>query len=132
VEKIDQIEQPARVGAWLATAAKRETWRISRREHAAGTLQHSASENKLVEEALTDSPLLDEELIRLEEQHIVRVAVAQLDERCRHLLTMLFYRPDVPPYAEIAAALGVREGSIGPTRARCLQKLREILDAVGF
>jgi RNA polymerase sigma factor (sigma-70 family) len=132
VEKIDQIEQPARIGAWLATAAKRETWRISRREQAAGMTQYSAPGSEIAEEAVADSLPLEEELVRLEEQHIVRLAVAQLDERCRKLLTLLFYRPDVLPYAEVAVALGVREGSIGPTRARCLQKLRHILDLVGF
>jgi DNA-directed RNA polymerase specialized sigma24 family protein len=42
-------------------------------------------------------------------------------------LTLLFFRPDPPPYAEIAAALGMREGGVGPTRARCLQKLRQLL-----
>jgi RNA polymerase sigma factor (sigma-70 family) len=132
VEKIDQIEQPSRVGAWLATAAKRETWRISRREQAAGTAHQSSSESNLAEEVLAGGPPLDEEMVRLEEQHIVRVAVAQLDERCRQLLILLFYQSEALPYAEIAAALGVREGSIGPTRARCLQKLRQILDSAGF
>jgi RNA polymerase sigma factor (sigma-70 family) len=132
VEKIDQIEQPARIAAWLATAAKRETWRVSRREQAAGTARHPADEGQFPEEPLADTALPEEELVRLEEQHIVNAAVAQLDERCRQLLTLLFSRSDVVPYAEVAIALGVREGSIGPTRARCLQKLRRILDSVGF
>ena len=132
VEKIEQIEQPARIAAWLATAAKRETWRVSRREQAAGTTRHPDSEDRFMEQALADGLPLDEEVVRLEEQYTVRLAVEQLDERCRQLLRLLFYRPDVPPYAEVAAALGVREGSIGPTRARCLQKLRRILDSLGF
>jgi hypothetical protein len=55
-----------------------------------------------------------------------------LDERCRRLLTLLFYRPDPPPYAEVAARLGATPGSIGPTRARCLQKLRRRLAELGF
>lgn len=132
VEKIDQIEQPARIGAWLATAAKHETWRISRREQAAGAMKHLTGDDQFAEGPVADTFLPDEELLRLEEQHTVRLAVAQLDQRCRRLLTLLFYRPDVPPYAEIAAALGMSEGSIGPTRARCLQKLRGLLDSVGF
>jgi RNA polymerase sigma factor (sigma-70 family) len=132
VEKIDQIEQPARIAAWLATAAKRETWRISRREQAAGTTRYSTADSQFAEEAPADEPPLEEELVRLEEQQIVRLAMAQLDERCRQLLILLFYRLDVVPYAEVAVALGVPEGSIGPTRARCLQKLRRILDSVGF
>jgi RNA polymerase sigma factor (sigma-70 family) len=132
VEKLEQIEQPARVGAWLATAAKRETWRVSRREQVAGAMQNPMAEGQPGEEALADALLPEEELVRLEEQRIVRLAVAQLEGRCRRLLVLLFYRPEPPPYAEVAAALGMSEGSIGPTRARCLRKLRDILDSIGF
>jgi DNA-directed RNA polymerase specialized sigma24 family protein len=71
-------------------------------------------------------------LLRLEEQHTVRTAVAALDERCRCLLTLLFYHPTPPPYAEVAALMEMSEGSIGPTRARCLQKLRHLLDNLSF
>ena len=70
--------------------------------------------------------------MRLEEQHKIRTAVAALEDRCRKLLTLLFYQPDPPPYAEIAVTIGVTAGSIGPTRARCLQKLRRLLDESGF
>jgi len=84
-------------------------------------------------EPFADSSLLPESLmLRLEEQHQVRTAVAALDERCRKLLVLLFYRSDIPAYAEIAATLGMNEGSIGPTRARCLRKLRHLLDDLGF
>jgi RNA polymerase sigma factor (sigma-70 family) len=65
--------------------------------------------------------------MRLEEQHRVRTALADLDERCRKLLTMLFYEPDPPSYTEIAEAIGMTEGSIGPTRARCLKRLMQRL-----
>ena len=63
----------------------------------------------------------------LEEQHRIRTALSLLDERCKTLLELLFYAPEPPSYAEIAAALGVPEGSIGPTRARCLAKLLRML-----
>jgi DNA-directed RNA polymerase specialized sigma24 family protein len=65
-------------------------------------------------------------------QHLVRAALSRMDERCRALLTMLFYRDEPPPYAEVAAALGVPEGSVGPTRARCLKKLLGLLNKEGF
>ena len=60
------------------------------------------------------------------------VALDELDERCRLLLTMLFYRADTPPYSEVAAALGTTEGSVGPTRARCLKKLLGALNKSGL
>ncbi len=74
-----------------------------------------------------DNPLPDEVLLQLEEQHRVRTAVGELDERCKTLLTMLYYQTEPPSYAEIAQAFGAPEGSIGPTRARCLKKLLRLL-----
>jgi RNA polymerase sigma factor (sigma-70 family) len=71
--------------------------------------------------------LPDEQLLILEEQHRIRTALSLLDDRCKTLLEMLFYASEVPSYAEIAASLGVPEGSIGPTRARCLAKLLRML-----
>jgi DNA-directed RNA polymerase specialized sigma24 family protein len=56
------------------------------------------------------------------------MSLERLDERCRKLLTMLFYTEEPPSYAEIAATIGGTEGSIGPTRARCLQKLLRLLE----
>jgi len=125
LENIDSIEQPSRLQAWLVTTARRKTWRVVRR--AASTVSLHAHEDEGGPdpfEALPDQSVLpDEALLKLEEQHAVRAAVAELDDRCRRLLTMLFYAAEPPPYSEIAAALGTTEGSIGPTRARCLQKL---------
>jgi RNA polymerase sigma factor (sigma-70 family) len=78
-------------------------------------------------------PLLpDQAVVRVEEESMVRNAVDRIDERCRQLLELLFYRPDPPPYAEVAAQLGIAEGSIGPTRARCLERLRVQLANAGF
>jgi RNA polymerase sigma factor (sigma-70 family) len=74
-----------------------------------------------------EAPLPDEQLMILEEQHRVRTALSLLDPRCRTLLQMLFYVGEAPSYAEIAAALGIPEGSVGPTRARCLAKLLRLL-----
>ncbi|MDQ3702549.1 MAG: sigma-70 family RNA polymerase sigma factor [Chloroflexota bacterium] len=129
VEQVERIEQPARIGAWLVTTARRESWRVSRQEAAAraATAGSSVSHESLLD-LPDDAPLAEEVLVRLEEQHRVRTAVAALDDRCRTLLTHLFFRPEAPPYAEIAAAMGWPEGSIGPTRARCLQKLRRVLE----
>ena len=72
-------------------------------------------------------------LARPTARHVLRLAaLAGLDERCRTLLGLLFYRAEPPPYSEIAAALGTSEGSIGPTRARCLKKLLGALREQGF
>jgi RNA polymerase sigma factor (sigma-70 family) len=128
VEKLDLLDQPARVSAWLVTTARRETWRVSRqaRLHVA---QLDEDDERL--DMPDDRPIPEEMMVHLEEQHLVRQAVDSLDERCRTLLTLLFYQHDPPSYAEIAARLGTNEGSIGPTRARCLQKLLRLLTKMG-
>jgi RNA polymerase sigma factor (sigma-70 family) len=131
VEHLDRIEQPEQIGAWLATTARREMWRLRQQEGAAQSLSEGDDSDDETNQLPDDAPLPDEVLLRLEEQHTVRLAVATLDERCHRLLTLLFYRPDSPAYAEIAAALEMSEGSIGPTRIRCLQKLRRLLDSLG-
>ena len=132
LESIENIEQPSRLQAWLVTTAKRKTWRMVGR---AKSLRPFASEDEGEDEMydLADEGLLpDEALTRLEEQHLVRAALEELGERCRALLQMLFYAAEAPPYSEIAAALGTSEGSIGPTRARCLKKLLDALKKKGF
>jgi RNA polymerase sigma factor (sigma-70 family) len=129
VEKLDSIEQPDRIKAWLVTTALRESRRLSRRARTVGSLPTVTDEDQDQDDDISDGGLLPEEiLLRLEQQDTVRAALAKLDERCRLLLTLLFYRPDPPSYTEIAQALGTTEGSIGPTRVRCLEKLRRLLD----
>jgi RNA polymerase sigma factor (sigma-70 family) len=130
VQKLDKIEHPERIGAWLTTTARREVWRISRRERTVATL--ASADEELVDDIPDGALSPDELLVRLEDQHKVRVAVTTLNERCRRLLILLFYQAEPPAYTEIALMLGTSEGSIGPTRARCLQKLRRLLDAMGF
>lgn len=132
VEKLDSLTQPERLRSWLVTTARRECWSLSRRERQTVSLpQPDQDGNERIE--LVDPELLPgEALERIERQHLIRQAVAALDDRCRRLLSMLFFQPDPPPYAEIAAALGTSAGSIGPTRARCLEKLRAIVDQSGL
>jgi len=125
VQHLQRLQQPDRLGPWLVTTAKREAWRLSRQ--AVAVVNPVDGDDDVLERLPDERPLPEEAAAQLEAQHAIRLALTELDERCRVLLTLLFYRPDPPPYAEIAAATGVPEGSIGPTRARCLQKLRERL-----
>ena len=127
-QKLNDIEEPEKLQAWLVTTARRKTWRtISKgrgRSHSDANADLSADEAATIRD---DAPLPDEQLLILEEQHRIRTAVSLLDERCRILLQLLFYQREPPSYAELAASLGIPEGSIGPTRARCLGKLLRML-----
>ncbi len=125
VENIDRIEKPERIGAWLATTARRESLRIVR----------SKSMLAFDYEALLDRPdpdvkAPDEGPIESERVETVRQAFALLPPHCRRLLHVL--AADGPPsYKEISSILSMPVGSIGPTRGRCLEHLRRIMQELG-
>jgi RNA polymerase sigma factor (sigma-70 family) len=124
-QKMHEINEPDRLHAWLVTTARRKTWRLLNKERTLQSTHTSDDDQTLV--VVDVSPLPDETLVRLEEQQRIRTALAGLDARCQKLITMLYYQAEPPPYAEIAAILGTPEGSIGPTRARCVKKLLKLL-----
>jgi RNA polymerase sigma factor (sigma-70 family) len=130
LENLEQIKKPAQIHAWLVTTARRETLHFLRQRQKAPQYSLDAGEEGEFKERefAAAEPLADEILLELERQHRVRAAVAALDERCRNLIILLFYREPQIPYSEIARILGISEGGIGPTRARCLKKLLERLN----
>jgi len=133
-ENLERIKQPDRIRAWLVTTARREMLSLihqQRREPAFWDTDDRHGESRY-EAMPDDAPLPDEALERLQEQHVVRTAIESMGEPCCQLLKMLFYRADLHSYAEVAAALNMPEGSLGPTRARCLQKLRHLLEQADF
>jgi RNA polymerase sigma factor (sigma-70 family) len=128
-EHLGRIDKPSQVGAWLATTARHEALRIAR----GVTRVVPAEEATLVALGQVDdySPeraVLDAEQARLNSDRAARLwrAFGKLPARCRELLRILIASPP-PSYAEVAAAMDMPVGSIGPTRARCLQRLRERL-----
>jgi RNA polymerase sigma factor (sigma-70 family) len=124
------ISQPDRIRSWLVTTAKRETLRLVRKQ-AAAPVQVS-TEDAAAQEMPTDLPLPADIMQGLEEQHMVRVAMQQLGERCRQMLTLLYYQEPPLAYADIAATLDIPVGSVGPYRARCLEQLRVRLMEMEF
>jgi RNA polymerase sigma factor (sigma-70 family) len=127
VEKIDEINQPEKIRSWIVTTTKFKTWAIIRgaREHRG---RETAEEFDFKMASIEDnSPLADDFLIELEEQHLIRTGLRSLNERCRQILSMLYLQSSAASYAEVGAAIGVGETSIGPLRSRCLNKLKKIL-----
>jgi RNA polymerase sigma factor (sigma-70 family) len=126
-EKLDEIEQPEKIRSWIVTTAKFKTWGVVR---ASKGLYSPETEEEMEQEManLADkTPLADESLIELEQQHLIRTALKQLEERCQKILSMLYLRNSAASYAEVASAVGVGETSISPLRARCLKKLEKLL-----
>jgi RNA polymerase sigma factor (sigma-70 family) len=128
VEHLHRIERPDRLGPWLVTTARRETWRVSRGRIPAWTPVDDHDDEGIPRQLTDEGPLPDEVVLRQERKGQVRQAMSALGDPCRTLLLMLFFRPEPPPYEQIAAALGTSAGSIGPTRARCLRKIARLLD----
>jgi len=133
-EHLDRITQPERLQAWLVTTARRETLRLleqGRRTVSVSAGDDADDEADPLANVADESPLPEEMLQRLQGERQVRRALDLLDARSREFLTLLFLQDEPLPYAEIAARLGISEGSIGPTRMRALAKLREILAREG-
>ncbi len=126
-QKLDEIEQPDRIRSWLVTTAKFKTWGLVRGEK--GFYSPDTEEELEYELAsLTDdSPLAEDNLIQLEEQHKIRTALKKLEERCQQILSMIYLTAPAASYAEVAEAIGVGATSISPLRSRCLKKLEKIL-----
>lgn len=130
VENLDKIEQPERLQAWLVTTARRETIRLINESRRTVSVTSDDEDAPDPLDSIADTnPLPDEVLERLQFQQRIRAGMDAIDERCRNLLQWLYGEVDAPSYAEIAARLGIPEGSIGPTRARCVEKLKKSVGA---
>lgn len=127
VEHLPRIREPAAVGAWLATTARREALRALRR----------AGRETLPGEDLAlepdDRPGGGPEAVVLaaDRDRLLWRSLDRLPQRCRMLLRVLMADP-APSYAEVGAALDMPVGSIGPTRSRCLEQMRRELARVGI
>lgn len=120
VEALPRLREPAALPGWLATTTRRECLRVAKL-----TRGRRARERTEVEDvADSDLPAPDQRLIAAELNAALRAAFAELEARCQQLLVLLMQTPKVP-YAEISTTLGIPHGGIGPTRARCLAKLRQ-------
>lgn len=126
VEQLGRISDPDRVGAWLATTARRECLRLIRRS----AREHATNDADLDRVDLAAAPV-DAGLLLAERDAALWRAMDALGERCRQLLRILMADPP-PSYDEVSAALDMPIGSIGPTRMRCLAKLRELAAAAGL
>lgn len=126
-QKIESLEKPEFLRAWLVTTAHHKTVHLIQRESRGKPKSIDELESTVGFEVLDPQILPDENLIRLEQEKQIESALTTIDARCRRLLSLLYLEPTQAPYAEIAQALGIPLGSIGPTRARCLEKLIKLL-----
>ena len=119
VDHLETIHDPAALPGWLATTTQRECIRALRAARNQQPLWHELDIENIPDEQIGTA---EHELLRAERHAALREAFYRLPPPYQRLITLLLEDPPVP-YAEISARLGIPVGSIGPTRARCVEKL---------
>ena len=130
-QQLPQLKQQTKLGSWLITITVRECWKLRERRDKTDLLDDSEWE-QFAEKLNEGGDLPEGETLKLERQHLIRRAIEQLSERCRDLINYLFYRDTPTSYAEIGRRMRMPIASIGPTRSRCLEKLKDLLQKTGF
>ena len=100
--------------AWLITVTRRRSYAVLHARYGSEPLAD-------------DIPDVSEQLRQVEREHELERALDQLPERCRRLIDLLYFDVAEPSYSQIAAKMEMPEASVGPTRARCLDKLKKLL-----
>ncbi len=132
LEGLRTLRDETKLSSWIITTTVRECWKLKRRQRREVTAADQNEEATDLVERVADDSLPDEIIQTWQEQQLVRQGIEQLDERCKTLLTYLFYEKEQWSYDQISQALGIPPPSIGPTRGRCLDKLKRILKKSGF
>lgn len=120
-----RIQEPDRLSAWLVTTAKREALKLRRKAQRFGSIEDSP-------DPIDQRELPDKEIERIQQQHQLELALAEIDQRCRELLHALFFAEEKRTYEQIAGSLGVSANTLGPARKRCLERLRKQLEKLGL
>ena len=126
LEHLHEVKDDRRISAWLVTTTTRQCLHVR-----ALKTRETTSEDELQE---PEDPSINLEELRVltEKQQAIREAVEELGDRCRTLIGLLYFDSTSPSYDAIGEQLGMPVASIGPTRARCLDKLRMMLRRRGF
>lgn len=121
LQNLDTLPDGIRLAPWLATVARRHTWRL---------LARNRREAVNPEEDLAGNERLGGMIDYSEHWELaewLNYGLSMLDERCRQLLLDLYFDAEQPSYAQVADHLKMPVGSIGPTRARCLEQMKQIM-----
>jgi RNA polymerase sigma factor (sigma-70 family) len=131
LQQLPDLRNQSKLTSWLITITVRESWKF--RERGKGTsLMDEHGWELAAEKPDERHGLMDEQFLIIERQQLLRQAVESLPEPCRQLIKNLFYSDPQATYEEISRQLNIPVASIGPTRGRCLAKLKEILNRNGF
>ena len=129
LKNIDRISAAAALPKWLAVTAARESLKIRRIR--GRTVDSEAATRTLDEVVAGEESDAERTAVEADQARRVREAVADMSEKCRKLLELLYFEDDVS-YQDVSTLLNIPVGAIGPTRARCLDKLRRELTQSDF
>jgi RNA polymerase sigma factor (sigma-70 family) len=118
VRSADSVRDPQAITRWLCTAARREAWRVSKVSARTRPVDDDVLGARMPVQASPES-----EVVTGDERERLWQALSRLPERCQRLLRIVAWEPR-PDYSSVAESLEMPIGSIGPTRRRCLDKLR--------
>jgi RNA polymerase sigma factor (sigma-70 family) len=119
VERLPLLREPAALPGWIVTTTSRECIRVLRLAQ-----RYETSETPTSDSVPDRSLSVDEQILAHERGTALREAFGQLPPRCQLLLSLLMHDPPLP-YEQISARMGIAIGSIGPSRGRCLDRLRQ-------
>jgi len=134
LEKLESVRTPGGLAAWLITTTTRECLAVIRKQRREQSRAGGDTSLEASVRLIDPQRLPDEEVLSLERQHLVRTAISQLPDNCRRLVEAFFsdVADQQTSYQQLADSLGVPVNSLGPTRARCLERLRRLLSAAGY
>ncbi|EOD65571.1 RNA polymerase sigma factor [Amycolatopsis vancoresmycina] len=118
---LEEIHSPVALTSWLVTVTKRQAWRAQAQYRA-----EQPVDEKWFPALADPAPGPEHHVLTDDRRAALWEAVGRLPERCRRLLRIVAFVPR-PDYDQVSAALGMKKGSIGPTRGRCLSRLRSLL-----
>ena len=128
LSSLPQLREPKALPKWLMQASFHQClrWKKDR-------LNLAADLDEIEGQPAGGAEQLPEEMIfQVQREQSVREAMAALPDRCRRMVSMLFFEDPPRPYQEVARQLGIATGSIGFIRGRCLKKMRQVLEKRGF
>jgi RNA polymerase sigma factor (sigma-70 family) len=121
IEHLQDLKDESKVSSWLITTTTRHCIHVRSVKH------RDVSDEEGMEETPDPAETSEAVRVRADREQKVRDAIGEMSERCRRLLELLYLDPSDPSYVEISEKLNMPVPSIGPTRARCLEKLRRLL-----
>ncbi len=125
-QQMQSLRRTEKLSSWIITVAVRECWKLRERHRRTDSLDDPDAPEP------SQDAQLEEALHLVERQHLLRRAVETLSQPCRTLIELLFFQESPDSYEELSRRLGRPIASIGPTRGRCLEKLKKNLEQIGF